>query len=187
MMHSHVVSTAVTSIAIFLFATATAGAQPPVSMGAAVTRTFVIDAIDYGARLVTLRDHDGNSATIEAGPGVERFNALKVGDKVTFRYHESVVYQIRKPGSGPQKPAVSTGVVRTPGATPGGTVSKQMTAVVTVNAIDLKVPSVTVTAEDGRRMSFKIDNPKNAEGVKAGDKVEITYTQALAISVEPAK
>ena len=33
----------------------------------------------------------------------------------------------------------------------------------------------------------KIENPKNAEGVKVGDKVEITYTQALAISVEPAK
>ena len=163
-------------------------AQKPVTKGAAISETFVIDAIDYKARLVTLRDTDGNSETIYCGPEVERFNALKVGDKVTFRYYESVVYQIRKPGSAPSPTAAASGgVVRTPGDRPGGTISEQMTATVTVNAVDPKVPSVTVTAADGRKMSFKVEDPKNLEGVKVGDKVEITYTQALAISVEPPK
>ena len=60
-----------------------------------------------------------------------------------------------------------------------------MTATVTINAIDPKVPSVTITTEDGKTMSFKVENPKNLEGVKVGDQVEITYTQALAISVTP--
>jgi hypothetical protein len=59
-----------------------------------------------------------------------------------------------------------------------------MTTTVTINAIDMKVPSVTVTSADGRKLSFKVENPKNLEGVKAGDKVEITYTQAVAISVK---
>jgi Cu/Ag efflux protein CusF len=36
-------------------------------------------------------------------------------------------------------------------------------------------------------MSFKIEDKKNLEGVKTGDKVQITYTQALAISVEAPK
>jgi hypothetical protein len=31
-----------------------------------------------------------------------------------------------------------------------------MTASVTVNAVDTKVPSVTVTTADGRKMSFKV-------------------------------
>ena len=186
-MHSRVAQAAIALVAIFLFAIATAGAQKPVTQGAAVTETFVIDAIDYTTRLVTLRDSEGITQTIECGPGVERFNALKVGDKVTFRYYESVVYAIKRPGAGPEKPAENFGVVRTPGATPGGTISKQMNAVVTVNAIDLKVPAITVTSADGRKMSFKLENPKNAEGVKPGDKVEITYTQALAVSVEAAK
>jgi hypothetical protein len=73
-----------------------------------------------------------------------------------------------------------------PGAKPGGTVSQQMTAVVTIEAIDAKVPSVTVKAADGRRMSFKVENAKNLEGYKAGDQVEVTYTQALAVSVTSA-
>ena len=160
-----------------------ASGQKPVTQGAAVTETFVIDAIDYSARLVTLRDTEGHTETILCGPEVERFNALKVGDKVTFRYYESVVYQIRKPGAETRPPSPGTGVVRTPGERPGGTLSQQVTATVTVSAIDLKVPSVTVTSADGRKMSFKVENPKNLEGVQVGDRVEITYTQALAISV----
>ena len=121
---------------------------------------------------------------IYCGPEVKRFDALKVGDKVTFRYYESIVYQVRKPGTAPEAPSSKPAVVRTEGDKPGGTVSEQMTATVTINAIDTKVPSVTVTAADGRKMSFKVENPKNLEGVKVGDKVEITYTQALAISVQ---
>ncbi len=54
----------------------------------------------------------------------------------------------------------------------------------TVEAIDPKVPSIAVKAEDGRKMSFKVQDAKNLEGVKPGDKVEVTYTQALAISVK---
>jgi hypothetical protein len=62
-----------------------------------------------------------------------------------------------------------------------------MTAVVTINAIDAKVPSVTITTKDGQEMAFKVENSKNLEGFKVGDQVEIAYTQALAINVAPAK
>jgi Cu/Ag efflux protein CusF len=59
-----------------------------------------------------------------------------------------------------------------------------MSAIVTIDAIDPKIPSVTVKSADGRKMSFKVENKKNIEGYKAGDRVEITCTQALAISVK---
>ena len=50
-----------------------------------------------------------------------------------------------------------------------------------------KVPSVTVKTDKGRQMSFRVQDAKNLEGYKVGDTVEVTYTQALAISVEPGK
>ncbi len=59
-----------------------------------------------------------------------------------------------------------------------------MNAIVTVMAIDPKVPSITIQKADGGKMSLKVENPKNIEGVKVGDKVQITYTQALAVSVK---
>ena len=43
---------------------------------------------------------------------------------------------------------------------------------------------MTVLTEDGRTVSFKVDDSKNLKDVKVGDKVEITYTQAFMISVK---
>jgi Cu/Ag efflux protein CusF len=158
-------------------------AQKPVTQGESVTVTATIEAIDANARLITFKNEDGTLESIVAGPEVKRFDALKVGDKVTFRYYESVVYHIQKPGDAPPVPEAAA-TVRTEGAKPGGTMSRQQTAVVTVMAIDLKVPSVTIKNADGNTVSFKVRDKKNLAGVKAGDKVQITYTQALAVSVE---
>jgi Cu/Ag efflux protein CusF len=158
-------------------------AQKPITQGAEVTKTAVIQAIDTKNRIVTLKTADGVVGDVLCGPDVQRFDALKVGDKVTFRYQESIVYAIQKPGATP--PQESANITRAEGAKPGGTISRQMTATVTVLEIDTKVPSVTISTADGNKMSFKVENVKNLEGVKVGDKVQITYTQALAISVQP--
>jgi Cu/Ag efflux protein CusF len=158
----------------------------PVSQAAAVTETAVIVAIDSTNRLITLKAENGATDTVVAGPEVKRFNELKVGDKVTFRYYESVVYAIQQPGAKPPAGA-SAGLVRGTGPKPGGTMSEQLTTVVTIQAIDAKIPSVTIKTEDGSTMSFKIEDKKNLDGVKVGDKVQITYTRALAISVEAPK
>jgi Cu/Ag efflux protein CusF len=165
-----------------------AQAQAPasVSRSAVVTETAVIQAIDSANRLITLKLDDGTMDTIYAGPEVQRFNELKVGDKVTFKYHESIVYAIQQPGAKPPA-AASAAMVRDQGPRPGGTLSQQLTTVVTVKAIDMNIPSVTITTADGNTMSFKVEDKNNLTGVKVGDKVQITYTRALAVSVESPK
>jgi Cu/Ag efflux protein CusF len=170
-------------IAALVLAPSVARAQKPVAMGEVMTETATIVAINSAARMVTLKDKMGLTMDVVCGPEVQRFDALKVGDQVTFRYHESLVTAISAPGTA--KPPVSTGITRTPGAAPGGTIARQMTATVTIQAIDPKVPSVTIATADGNKMSFKVENPANIKGYKVGDKVDITYTQALAVSVAP--
>ncbi len=104
---------------------------------------------------------------------------------MTFRYYESVALAIRKPGQPSGLPAdTEPKVTRGTGPRPGGTVAQQATATVTIKAIDAKVPSVTVTTEDGHQMSFRVEDKKNLKDVNVGDQVEITYTQALMISVK---
>ena len=163
-------------------------AQKVVSEGEAVEITARIEAIDKTTRLITLKDtKDGSMETIYAGEQVKRFDELKVGDTVTFKYYESVVYQIRKPGQAAAAASAGTGdpkVVRGTGNRPGATASRQETITVEVKAIDKKVPSVTVLTPDKRTVMFKVENPKNLEGVAVGDKVEITYTEAMVISVK---
>lgn len=170
--------------AALLFAPSIAMAQKPVTISDAITESFTIEAINSSARIVTLKDKDGYLEDVLCGPEVQRFDALKVGDKVTFTYRESLVTAIRKPGSAP-KPADATNVTRTPGAAPGGQVARELTAAVTIEAIDPKVPSVAIKTDDGRKMSFRVQNAKNLEGYKVGDKVEVTYTRAIAVNVTP--
>ena len=160
-------------------------AQARVAKTEAVEITTKIEAIDKTERLVVLKDADGDTESIYCGPEVKRFDELKVGDTVTFRYYESVAYEIRKPGQPSSLPA-QTGptTTRGQGARPSGTIARQETATVTVKAIDAKVPSVTVLTEDGRTVSFKVEDKKNLKDVKVGDKVELTYSQALMISVK---
>lgn len=174
---------AVAAIAAFTFLAARPLAQKPVSKSDSVSITSVIQAIDSGTRTVTLKNEDGSIDQVVCGPEVKRFDALKVGDKVTVRYYESLVSAIQKPGAAPPKPE-ATAVTRNTGAKPGGTIARQLTATVTIRSIDTKVPSVTVALDDGSTMSVKVEDRKNLNGLKAGDKVQITYTQALAISVE---
>jgi Cu/Ag efflux protein CusF len=172
------------SLFSFLVVPLVAIGQKSVTQGAAVEMTAEIVAIDKDARMVVLEDEDGETEEVFCGPEVKRFDELKVGDKVTFRYYESIVSQIRKPGESAPAPSGGPALVRGTGPKPSGTLSEQMSATVTITEIDAKVPSVTVKTEDGRTMSFKVEDKKNLEGVKVGDKVDITYTAAVMITVK---
>ena len=174
------------ALAVLVVLPVVARAQKPVTDTEAIELTTKIEAIDKTTRLLTLKDKDGETETVFCGPEVKRFDELKVGDTITFRYYESIAYAIRKPGqpSGLPAPQAGTSVTRGEGPRPGGTIAKQETATVTLKAIDEKVPSVTVLTEDGRTVSLKVEDKKRLEGVKVGDKVEITYTVAVMISVK---
>jgi Cu/Ag efflux protein CusF len=144
-----------------------------------------ITAIDHDARTVTLEDKNGDTRTIDCGPEIRRFDELKVGDVATFRTTEATVYQIRKAGESAQ-PSVKDApvIVRTPGAKPGAVKTEQETTTVQIKGMDPKTSSVTVLTEDGKTTSFKVKDKNLLKGLAAGDHVVITYTKAVAISIE---
>jgi len=152
----------------------------------AVTATMTVRAIDQATRSITLRAENGDEDTFTVGPEVKRFNELKVGDTIRATYYESLVFQLRKPGT-PSAPASTTVAGGRIAEVPGGAVGKQQTTTVTVKAVDMNVPSITVVTTDGRTVTRKIGDKKNLEGVSPGDRIDITYTQALIVNAEPAK
>jgi Cu/Ag efflux protein CusF len=77
--------------------------------------------------------------------------------------------------------------VREAGARPGATVSEQITTSVVVTALDPKVPSIVVRTDEGRTMGFRVEDKNNITSVKVGDRVDITYTRAVAVRVESPK
>jgi Cu/Ag efflux protein CusF len=165
----------------------TLAGQKAVAAGDAVTATATIQAIDSAKRRVTLKYADGSTDTISAGPEVQRFNELKVGDVVSFSYVESVVVAVTKPGSASAATVSDPTLTRSKGARPGGMVSQQSKASVVVAAIDPKVPSISVRTASGHKRSYKVEDKTTLEGIKVGDTIEITYTEALMVSVQSAK
>jgi hypothetical protein len=166
---------------------AIAFAQKPVERAGNLSKTATITAVNHTSRVVTVKDDQGHVDDIFCGPEIKRFDELKVGDKVTFTYHAAVVYKILKPGEAGQAPADTESTVAGKGPKPSGAYTRQQTLTVTVEAIDPSVPSVTVRTPDGRVVSGEVKDKKNLEGVKVGDKVGITFTEAVMIMVEAPK
>jgi hypothetical protein len=106
---------------------------------------------------------------------------------VKVTYYESLVLQVRKPGDAAKTGGDDAKVTKGTGGSPAATLSRQQTTTVEVLSIDQKLPSITVKTADGRTVTRKVENRKNLEGVKVGDKIDITYTQAAILSVEPTK
>jgi Cu/Ag efflux protein CusF len=176
------------AIALWLVGVSSTHGQQAVSKANSVTATGTIQAIDTTARTVTLRNEKGEEETFVVPPDqMPRFNELKVGDRVRMTYYESLVFQLLKPGAKSDGASFEAALDRAKSARPAGSIATQEKMTVTVKAVDMAVPSITVTTETGRVVSRKVEDKKNLEGVKAGDRIEITYTQALLASVEAAK
>jgi Cu/Ag efflux protein CusF len=181
-------STTILAAVLCLTGLSSAQAQQTVTKSNSVTAMLTVQQIDKTARLVTLRNEQGEEDTYSISPEtMPRFNELKVGDKVRITYYESMVFQLLKPGAKSNSASYEAALNRAKSARPAGTLATQEKMTVTVKALDMAVPSITVTTDNGRVITRKIEEKKNLEGVKPGDKIEITYTQALVTAVENAK
>jgi Cu/Ag efflux protein CusF len=182
-----IILTALLALSIVAFAPYARADNPPAMTGAATAQvTAKVTAIDYNSRQITLQDSSGNTASYQVSPEVKRFNQIKVGDTITFSYQESVALNIVKAGSQPAAAAPSSSPIVTSiaGDKPAGEVSRTMTTTVMIQAIDAAKPSITVKTEDGRILTFAVQNKDLLSGFKVGDNVQITYSQALLVQVK---
>jgi hypothetical protein len=179
-------SATVLTVAMCVSLAAAESGQPAITKGKTMSSTATILAIDSTARMITLRDSSGLQDIYTVGPEVQRFNELKVGDSVKTTYYESTVLQIRKAGATPGATGTSGAVSAGSGALPSGTMSVQDKMTVTVKSIDQSVPSITVTTPDGRTVTRIVADKKNLEGVNVGDKIDVTYTRAVLVSIDRA-
>jgi len=158
-----------------------------VAIANTISAVATIQSIDAANRLVTIKDEAGVEDTIYAPPEMKRFNELKVGDKIRVTYNESLVLQLRKTGEAVKGDTGGAALTAGTGKSPSATLAKQVTTTVTVVSVDDKTPSLTIKTSDGRTITRKVENRKNIEGVKAGDRIDITYTQAALMEIVPVK
>jgi hypothetical protein len=147
------------------------------------TETGTVEAIEAGSRTVTLRKADGTFVTTVAGPDIKRFEDIKIGDKVTARYYDTVVVRVKQPGE-PDTDVSTRGTTGSEQVLPGGTRAKQRTISATITAIDPNTPSISFSGPNGWKYTSKVQDTEALAKVKVGDKVDITWTEAVLVSVE---
>jgi Cu/Ag efflux protein CusF len=172
------------SAAVLVVTARTAMAQAKTVRSEMRTETGIVESIDATNRVVTLKKADDTFVAVVAGPDIARFAELKVGDKVNARYYENVVVRVKQPG----EPEVDNKVKATTGseqAMPGGTKSRQRTITASITAIDPALPSITFTGPNGWKYTSLVQDKEALAKVKVGDKVDIVWTEALLLSLEP--
>jgi Cu/Ag efflux protein CusF len=153
-----------------------------------VSATATVEAIDLQKRVVTLKGPKGNVFDVTVGEEARNLPQVKVGDQVVVKYYESIALRLVKPGEGVAGVQETEAMARAKkGEKPGGVAGRQVTLAATITAIDKKKQMVSLKGPEGKTVTVKAENPENLKKVKVGDEVEITYTEALAISVEKAK
>lgn len=179
--------TAAVAASTLLLASSTAvSAQSRTLEGDSVTMAVTIEAIEQSTRTLTVKDKDGIYETIVVPPGITRFPEFKVGDKITARYYENVVVRLKRPDE-PAVDVASGALTRGQGTSPAGTAAAQRTMTVTVTAMEPKTSTVTVNGPNGYKYSRRVADKKTFAGLKVGDRLDMTWTDALLISVDAPK
>ena len=177
---------AVAGTAVAQTAAVVAGTAPGKGGVAEVVKlTATITAIDKASRDVTLKGPQGNELTVTAGSEIKNFDKLKVGDQVAAQYVEALTLELKKGGGMPVARTEQKGAVGAkPGESPAGAVGRQITIIAVVVALDPAKQVVTLKGPQ-RTVELRVPDPEQFKRIAKGDQVEATFTQALALAVEP--
>ena len=176
-------------LATALPAAAAEKAPQKATVSETVKMTATVKAVDYDSRLITLQGPEGKAMTVEASPEVKRLKEIKAGDMVVINYTQAIAAELKKAGSA-SGVAVKEDVKRSKASEkPGVSGQREVKATVTIDAVDLKNNIVTFTGPQGNVNIVAVKRPQMREflkTLKVGDKVDVTFTEAVAVSVEPA-
>jgi len=152
----------------------------------AVRATATVKAVDKASRLVTLEGPQGNQFVVQAGDQVRNFDQIKIGDVVVVEYLEALTLELKRgTGQTRERTERESATRAQPGQAPGAAAGRQVTVIADVIAVDPAKQTVRLRGPK-RTVDLKVRDPEQFKLVKVGDQVEATFTEAVAIAVEPA-
>lgn len=147
-----------------------------------ITATGTIQKVDKDNRVVTIKGDLGNTVDVKVGPNVA-IDKVKIGQRVNAAYYEEVALALHKPGEQAPKMTQTT-------TERGGITAQQTTVTAKVVAVDTAANKLVLMGPQGNKHVVAVNDPDlqaQLGKIKAGDNMEVTYTQAVAVSLEPMK
>lgn len=179
--------------ALFVFGLPSArAADQPTARGSREEAILVsieasVQSVDRPKREVTVKGPLGNTATFTAGPQVKRFEEIAVGDLIRADYYISVATELRKPTRDEEKAPIQfleAAGKASSGAAPAAGGARLLKVVTTVEGLDRPTKTVTVKGPGGNYFTARAADVSNLEKLRIGDKIVVTLTEAVAVSLE---
>jgi hypothetical protein len=145
--------------------------------------TATVEKIDKSAGLLSLKGAEGNTFDVKVGPAVD-LEKLHTGDRVNVAYFDETAVAFRKHAEGaPAAPKLATTTVLR-----GGVAAQQATLTAKIDSVNADKKTITFKGNEGKTHTLKVEDPSlqaQLGKIRPGDNMDVTYTQAVAISVEP--
>jgi len=162
--------------------------KPRISTSQTVTVNAIVEAINHETREVSLRRQDDTVVSFVASEHARNLDQVQVGDVVVAQYEESLDIRVITVENAQADIAEATVAARTEkGEMPG--VAAMNTTVVTaiVHEINLDTNTFKLQGPQGNIQEFTARDPENLKKAAVGDLVVITYSEAIALTVEKAE
>ena len=147
----------------------------------------VVVGLNKDARTLDVKGPSGRVVTLQAGDEVKNYDQIQLGDNVVARFMQSITLELKKGGKGIMSRTDSKDAVAAkPGERPGMAAGRQVHVIANVVEVNKKKMTVTLKGPRGNYVDLQLEDPKQIARVKKGDQVEAVFTEALALTVEPA-
>ena len=159
--------------------------KPSMSTSQTVTLTAMVEAINHETREVTLRGPVGNTVTFIVGEEARNLDQVNAGDIVIAEYVQNLSIEVfandgSEPGSGEMMVAGRA----EKGAMPGMAAIDSTVVTAIVEEINLENNTFKLRGPSGEINEYEARDPENLKKAAVGDLVVITYTEAIALTLE---
>jgi len=147
--------------------------------------TANVEAINHKTREVTLRGPEGNTVSFVASEEARNLDQVSVGDTVKAEYEETLSIELfANDGIEPNAGQLTAAGRSEKGEMPAGAIVNAQVVTATVEEINLEKNTFKLKGPSGEVTEHVARNPENLKKAAEGGLVMITYTEAVAISVE---
>lgn len=159
--------------------------RPSMSTTQTVIVTAQVEAINHETREVTLRGPEGRAVSFVASEDARNLPQVQVGDIVIAEYVQSMTIEVfANDGNEPSAGELMVAGRSEEGEMPALTAIDAIVVTATLEEINLENNTFKLKGPSGEIKEYEARVPENLTKVVVGDLVVITYTEAVAISVE---
>lgn len=153
------------------------------------TEVVTVESIDVPNRLVTVKTASNDYVTVYVDKSHTDFPMAAVGDKVRVRYVQSLAVKLANSGTPAGGLKYKEETKEPAKGRPSGEAQAELNATVRIESVNADGSIVLFTGPRGRR-AIDVQDPAMrdfARKLKPGDNVDVTYKEAVALSLEKVK